>query len=163
MMTSTTRDTLFDRMHTMRRLLDQMVGAESTASPAWSSGAQRQIWLPALDVYETSQAYIIEGDVPGVRLADIDIRFEQNTLTIKGTRAATLHVPEQAELRVYTAERASGDFARSIRLPEYVDGDRIEASLADGVLRITVPKASAAMPRRITVRTAGEEAKQVSG
>jgi HSP20 family protein len=142
---------VFDRMLTMSRAFDQALGSEGT--PTW--GNRPQFWLPIVDVYETDSAFVIEADLPGVHQENVDISFEQNTLTLKGTRAPTLRTPEKGELRVYTAERVSGDFARSIRLPEYVDGDRIEASYAHGVLTITVPKAASARPRRIAIQNAG--------
>ena len=87
---------------------------------------------------------------------NVEISFEQNTLTLKGTRGPTLQRPENGELRLYTAERVSGDFARSIRLPDYVDGERIEAQYTNGVLTITVPKAESALPRKIAIKSVGE-------
>ena len=140
-----------DRMLALNRAFDQALGSEG--SPTW--GNRAQFWLPVVDVYETDSAFVVEADLPGVHQENVEISFEQNTLTLKGTRAPTLQTPSQGELRVYTAERVSGDFARTIRLPEYVDGDRIEAHYANGVLTITVPKAQSARPRKIAIKNAG--------
>ena len=159
-MMTNARDTLFDRVALARRALDHALGADQ--EPTSSGGSARnQLWLPPVDVYETDTSYVIEADLPGVHLENVDISFEQNTLTITGTRAPTLQAPEKGELRVYTAERASGNFTRSVRLPEYVEGEKIQASYADGVLHVTVPKAESAKPRKIAIRGAGE-AKQLN-
>jgi HSP20 family protein len=80
------------------------------------------------------------------------VQFEQNVLTIRGTKPASFDVSTDGELRVFAAERVHGGFERSVRLPEFVDADRIEASFANGLLTITVPKAQAAQPRKISIR-----------
>jgi HSP20 family protein len=140
---------MLDRVFTMSRVLDDV--SDATLEPV--SRARGSVWFPALDSYETDNTFVISLDVPGVHPENVDISFEQNTLTIKGTRSATIRKPEKGELRVFTTERVAGDFARAIRLPEYVDGEKIEANYSNGVLTITIPKAAAAMPRKITVRT----------
>jgi len=108
---------------------------------------------PALDVVERADAYLISAELPGVDPADVEISFENNTLTLRGTKQPYLAPQENEEIRVYTAERLSGTFERAVRLPEYVEGDRIEATFQHGVLTITVPKAQAARARRIEVKT----------
>jgi HSP20 family protein len=161
-MTNTPFTNVFDRMLTLSRAFDQAFGSEF--GPAWgaNTGATRtQLWLPVVDVFETESSFVIEADLPGVHPENVEISFEQNTLTFKGTRAPTLQTPSQGELRVYTAERVSGEFARSIRLPEYVDGDKIEASYNNGVLTITVPKAQSARPRKIAIN-GGTHSKQLN-
>ena len=111
-----------------------------------------RFFVPSVDVVERSDAYMISAEVPGVDPAAVDISFENNTLTLRGTKQPSLKREENEELRVYTAERLSGEFERAVRLPEYVEGDKIEATYAHGVLTITVPKAAAARPRRIEVK-----------
>jgi HSP20 family protein len=81
----------------------------------------------------------------------VDVSFEQNVLTVRGTKAGSFDVNAEGELRVFAAERVHGSFERSVRLPEFVDADRIEAKFAHGLLTITVPKAEAAKPRKIAV------------
>ena len=154
-------NTVLDRMLTLSRALDQAFGSDQPFSPTWTGGDRAQLWFPALDTYETENAYVVEVDLPGVHPENVELSFEQNTLTIKGTRAPTLQAPERGELRVYTAERVSGAFARAVRLPDYVEGDKIEANYAHGVLTITVPKAPSALPRKIAIKGAGQ-AKQLN-
>lgn len=112
----------------------------------------KRFFVPTLDVVERADAYIVSAELPGVDPAGVEISFENNTLTLRGTKQPSLKPQENEELRVYTAERLSGDFERGVRLPEYVEGDKIEATYAQGVLTITVPKAVAARARRIEIK-----------
>ena len=116
-----------------------------------SRGSQ-PFFAPLLDVVERADAYLITAELPGVDPAQTEISFENNTLVLRGTKAPSLVPQENEEIRVYSAERVSGSFERAIRLPEYVEGDKIEASYDRGVLMITVPKAQAARPRKIEIK-----------
>jgi HSP20 family protein len=149
---------VLDRMLTLARAVDDSFAAGDRYD-------NRGVWFPALDVYETEQAYVVELDLPGVHPENVDLSFEQGTLTIRGTRGPTVKTPEKGELRVFSAERVSGSFVRSVRLPEYVDSEKIEATYDNGVLMVTIPKAAAARARRITIRGAaqGENGKQLNG
>ena len=131
----------FNRVLSFDREFDRLMNLNDT-----------RFFVPSLDVVERSDAYMISAELPGVDPAAVDISFENNTLTLRGTKQPSLKRQENEELRVYTAERLSGEFERAVRLPEYVEGDKIEATYAHGVLTITVPKAAAARPRRIEVR-----------
>ncbi len=151
---------VFDRMLSMHRAFDQALGSEGT--PTW--GTRPQFWLPVVDVYETDSAFVIEADLPGVHQENVDISFEQGTLTIRGTRAPTVKTPEKGELRVFSAERVSGSFIRSVRLPEYVDSEKIEATYDNGVLTVHIPVAEKAKPRKIEVSGAsGEKPAELAG
>ena len=103
---------------------------------------------------------------PGVDPGTVDVSFEQNLLTIRGSKPRTrdfagadFDIAKEGELRVYAAERLVGNFERSVRLPEFVDGEKIRAEYNHGVLLLTVPKMDAAQPRKITIRT--QETKQI--
>ena len=109
-------------------------------------------FVPSLDVVERADAYLISAELPGVDASAVEISFENNTLTIRGTKAPSLAPQQNEEVRVYTAERLSGTFERAVRLPEYVEGDKIEANYTQGVLTITVPKAQAARARKIEIK-----------
>ena len=119
-------------------------------------GAKR-FFAPALDVVERPDAYLVSAELPGIDPSHVEISFENNTLTLRGTKHPWLQMPENGELRVYTAERLSGTFERAVRLPEYVEGDRIEASYENGVLTISIPKAEAARPRKIEIKGATKQ------
>lgn len=133
----------FNRVLAFDRELDRLVN--------WNG---KRFFVPSLDVVERADAYLISAELPGVDPASVEISFEANTLTLRGTKQPSVKPQENEELRVYTAERLSGSFERAVRLPEYVEGDKIEATYAHGVLTITVPKAVAARARKIEVKSA---------
>jgi HSP20 family protein len=135
-----------DRMLTLNRALD-----EALATP-WHSSSRAKVWVPAMDIVERRDAYLIALEVPGVDPASVDISFEQNVLTVKGEKKHGLDVPEDAEVRVHAGERVNGAFQRSMRLPEYIDAEHITAETVHGVLYLTVPKARAAQPRKIEIK-----------
>ena len=110
-----------------------------------------RVWVPALDVAERGDAYVIHAELPGVGPDQVDVSFEQNVLTIRGTKPASFDVANEGELRVFAAERVHGTFERAVRLPEFVNADRITANFSNGLLTITVPKAEAAQPRKIAI------------
>src|SRR6185312_9864645 len=150
MMTVRPLSPALDRMFSLDRELDRALGG------ALTNGAGR-VWHPATDVIERSNEYLIALELPGVQPDAVDVIFEQNTLTVRGTKASTVQPVEDAELRIYSAERVNGAFERSFRLPEHVDGNAIQATFENGVLLISVPKTPASQPRKIAINT-GEPA-----
>ena len=100
-------------------------------------------------------------DLPGVSAENVEVNFERNTLVVRGTRARAFQTQGNGETRVFFAERDWGTFSRSLRFPYHIEGDKIEATFADGVLTITIPKAEAAKPRKISIST-GVESKQLN-
>lgn len=147
MFTPRSLNSTLDRMITLNRAIDQ----------AFNSGnwpAQGRVWVPAIDVVERKDAYLIYTELPGVDASNVDISFEQNVLTIRGTKAPTIDPSKDGELRVFAAERITGTFERSVRLPEFVDGEKISAAFSNGLLTVTIPKAQAAQPRKIAINGA---------
>lgn len=142
MLTTRSLGTSLDRMLTLNRAFDQAFGG--------SLGSR--VWVPAIDVAERADAYLVQAELPGVSPDQVDVSFEQNVLTIRGTKPASFDVANDGELRVFAAERVHGTFERSVRLPEFVSAERITASYMNGLLTITVPKAEAAQPRKIEIK-----------
>ena len=105
--------------------------------------------LPAVELSETEKEFELTAEVPGVRKEDMKISFEEGLLTIKGVRSGR-DLPKGA--RLIHRETNGDSFARSFRLPAEVNGKEISAQLADGILRITLPKAETALPREIEIR-----------
>ena len=138
----------FDRMLSLNRALDQALGA------ALNGEAVRRVWVPALDLVEKHDSYQIFVELPGVSREQIELSFEQNVLTIRGTKQPSVDSSANGELRVYLAERVQGTFERSLRMPEFVDGDNIAAEFHNGLLVVTIPKAQAAQARRIEIAEA---------
>jgi HSP20 family protein len=140
MLTTRSLGTL-DRMLTLNRAFDQ----------AFNGVQGSRVWVPAMDVAERGDAYLVQAELPGVGPEQVDVSFEQNVLTIRGTKPASFDVANEGELRVFAAERVHGTFERAVRLPEFVNADRISASFSNGLLTVTVPKAEAAQPRKIAI------------
>jgi HSP20 family molecular chaperone IbpA len=109
----------------------------------------RPVYLPPADVYETKDSIVVLAEMPGVAADGVDISLERRVLTIRGRSAANDHSGYQ---RVYN-EYADGDYERVFTLSENIDRDRIEATLRDGVLQLVLPKAEAAKPRKIELKT----------
>lgn len=161
MRTSTPFNSVFDRVVTLSRAMDQ---ALTTDSPdGTSSTVSQQYWVPSLDVYEIEDAFVVQFDLPGVRANEVDLSFERNTLTVTGQRTSSLRAPNEGELRVFLSERPSGSFVRSMRFPQYVEGEKIEASFDDGVLTVSIPKAATAKPRKIAIMPNDSGKKRIDG
>ena len=134
-------------------VLDRMVTLSRAMDPALTSrnGRTHAAWSPAVDAFETEQAWVITADLPGVPRDKVELTFDRNTLTLTGERPS-IGAANSETSRVFFAERAWGAFERSVRFPQHVDGDRISAAFADGVLTVTVPKSEAAKSRKIEVK-----------
>src|SRR5215208_4225234 len=158
MMTFRTLSPTLDRVFALNRELDRVLGGaagNAGATGTAGNGGSTQSWTLPLDVLERADDYVVVADLPGVSPEQVEISFEHNTLTVRGARPWPFNI-DGGELRVYSAERWTGAFERSVRLPEYVEGDRIEATFANGVLTVTVPKAAAAKPRKIAIQNGAD-------
>jgi len=105
-------------------------------------------WAPAVDIFETEQELVVKADLPDIDPRDLDIRVENNILTIRGERNFEKKVSEDKYLRV---ERAYGSFSRSFSLANTVNSEAIKADYQNGVLTLTVPKREEAKPKQIKV------------
>lgn len=105
-------------------------------------------WAPAVDIYEGAHELVVKADLPDVKSEDLDIRVENNILTIRGERKFEKKVDEKNYLRV---ERAYGSFARSFSLANTVNTEAIKADYKDGVLTLNIPKREEAKPKQIKV------------
>jgi HSP20 family protein len=128
------------------RLMDEMLGPQIQR---WSLGGPVNN-VPPLAVWEDADAYFVEAELPGLALADIDLFVKDREVTISGKLKGSSREGENR--RVYRNERPSGEFKRELRLPLPLDGDRVEATLANGVLTLRLPKAEAAKGRKIEVK-----------
>ena len=112
-------------------------------------------WAPAVDIFETEQELVVKADLPDVKPEDLDIRVENNVLTIRGERKFEKKVSEDKYLRV---ERAYGSFSRSFSLASTVNTEAIKADYKDGVLTLTIPKREEAKPKQIKVQVGTAQA-----
>jgi HSP20 family protein len=105
-------------------------------------------WAPAVDIFETEHELVVKADLPEIDPKDLDIRVENNILSIRGERKFENKVSEDKYLRV---ERAYGSFSRSFSLANTVNSEAIKADYQNGVLTLTVPKREEAKPKQIKV------------
>jgi len=105
-------------------------------------------WAPAVDIYETENELVVKADLPDVAEKDIDVRVENNLLTIRGERKFEKSVSEDNYLRV---ERSYGAFSRSFSLPNTVNAEAIHAEYKNGVLTVNMPKREESKPRQVKV------------
>src|SRR5947207_8078849 len=105
-------------------------------------------WAPSVDIYESENELVLKAELPDVELKDIDVRVENQTLTIAGERKFEKKDAEKGYLRI---ERSYGSFVRSFAVPNSFDTEHINAAFSNGVLAVTLPKKEAAKPRQIKV------------
>ena len=117
--------------------------------PFFAGTRQASAFVPAFEVKETSEAFILKGDLPGVVEADLDIAVHNNVLTVSGSRQ-TEERKEGESFALY--ERQYGSFSRSFSLPDTADGERVEAKLDSGVVTLTIWKKAEAKPRKIALK-----------
>src|SRR5919109_4563753 len=124
----------------MRRMLEQTFGAFGLPS----SLVERGGWSPLVDIEESDDAYVIEAELPGVKREDVNIELVGNELAISGEIKER---KREGTLRRQT--RRTGRFEYLVSLPDHVDGEKIEASLDNGILTVRAPKSERAQRRRI--------------
>jgi HSP20 family protein len=117
-------------------------------TPAPSNGGTLRRWMPAMDLVESGDHFVLRADLPGLSEDDVKIELEDRTLTISGERKAEHETKEEG---YYRLERAFGAFSRSLQLPEGVNPDGVTASFDRGVLEVRVPKPEERKPRRIAI------------
>jgi HSP20 family protein len=140
----------------MNRLFNTAFGDVPNGGTA--AGARR--WMPAMDLLETDEAFVLRADLPGMSESDVNIELEDNVLTLSGERKSEHQ--EKGE-GFYRVERASGAFSRSLTLPKGVDPEAVSAQFDRGVLEVRIPKPEQRKPRRINIGGAGEEQRTLEG
>ncbi len=121
-------------------------------TPAPANGTLRR-WVPAMDLVETGEDFVLRADLPGLTEKDVNIEFENNVLTISGERKSE---HEENKEGFYRVERSYGSFSRSLTLPEGVDPDAVKASFDRGVLEVRIPKPEERKPRKVAITVGGE-------
>jgi HSP20 family protein len=139
----------------MNRLFNSVF---DTPLPNGSTGVRR--WIPAMDLVETEDDFVLRADLPGLSEGDVNIELEDSVLTVSGERKSE---HEERKEGYYRVERASGSFSRSLTLPEGVNADAIKASFEKGVLEIRIPKPEERKPRKVAISVGGGEPKTIEG
>src|SRR5882762_221931 len=149
--------TMQDRMNRMNRLFRESYGAEAPEEALTTTS-----FAPPVDIYEDEHNITLKLEVPGIDEKDIDVRIDNNTLTVHGERKIEKEEKEENYRRV---ERQYGSFTRSFTLPSSVDPAQVSADYNQGVLKIKLAKKAEAKPKQIKVSVNGEktlEAKAVA-
>ena len=134
-----------DPFRDVDRLARQLVEAGTTSRPA----------VMAMDAWREGESFVVEFDLPGVRPETLDIDVERNVLTVRAERPA-----RNGDSEMLAAERPTGLFSRQLVLGDNLDLDRIQADYDRGVLRLRIPVAAQAQPRKIAVSTSGRTGEQ---
>ena len=129
----------------MNRIFDEAFRVRTGGEEDWALGGN---WAPAVDIYEHEGNIVLKAELPGIDPKDVDVRVENNVLTLHGERKVDSEVKREQYHRV---ERAYGSFTRSFTLPNVVDTEKIKAEYSDGVLRVTLPQREEAKPKQIAI------------
>jgi HSP20 family protein len=121
----------------------------------WRFPLEDRSWMPAIDVFEKDDKFIVKAELPGMKEDDIDVSIVGSTLAIRGEKKTESEVKETD---YYRSERAYGSFYRSIPLPSTVDTGKIQAEFEDGVLEVSLPKLAGEKPKKVAV-TASKKSK----
>ena len=134
---------IFNMQREMNKMFDSF--SRGVDEPTLPNGN----WMPAVDVAEEDNKYVVKIELPGVNKDDVKITLESSILTIRGEKKAE---KETKEKNYHRMERSYGSFLRSFTLPTTVKNDKIDAEYRDGILSITLPKAEEAKPKHIEVK-----------
>jgi HSP20 family protein len=133
---------------------------EAPAPGGNGSPASLRRWIPAMDLVETDDDFVLRADLPGLGEGEVNIELEDNVLTVSGERKAE---HEERKEGYYRVERASGMFSRSLTLPEGVDPEAVRASFDRGVLEVRIPKPEQRKPRKVAISVGAEKHKTIEG
>ncbi len=131
----------------LERMRQQMDTLFNKTSEGWMPGLHAGVF-PSINLTEDKNAFHIRAELPGISADDLNIEAAGNNLSISGERKIAA---EKEEVRYHRREREAGKFSRAITLPDDIDPDGIRASLSNGILKLSVPKAEKAKPRQISV------------
>jgi HSP20 family protein len=137
----------------LEHAVDHFFKRPSACSNGDANGGVSVDYIPAMDVHENDNSYMLELDLPGIRPGDMKLEVHEDRLSVVGTRAAAKR-DENSESNWATkiSERTFGNYRRTLALPKNADVENISATLQDGVLLVTIPKTLNALPRQIEVK-----------
>jgi HSP20 family protein len=130
----------------MNRLFNTFFDAPA---PGNGGGGALRRWVPAMDLVETDDHFVLRADLPGLSEEDVSIELEDNVLTVSGERKAER---EEKKEGYYRVERSFGQFRRSLTLPDGVDAEGVAATFDKGVLEVRIPKPEERKPRKVAIQ-----------
>jgi len=144
-------------LNTIQHEMNRLFNAFFEGPPAPGNGGTQTTalrrWVPAMDLVEIDDAFVLRADLPGVGENDVKLELEDNVLTVSGERKAE---HEQRKEGYYRVERAFGSFSRSLTLPEGVDPETVQASFNQGVLEVRIPKPVQRKARKVAINVIGD-------
>lgn len=145
------RTTIYEPVTLIRRLQDEMNRALGSALTYSDDGSSSVVshWVPAVDVHDEPERFLITADVPGVKPDDIEVSMDNGVLTLNGERK--LEKREDLANKGRRIERVHGTFYRRFTLPDSADAEKVEARTENGVLEISIPKKAQVLPKKIKV------------
>lgn len=155
-MANITRYDPLGEMVSLRSAMDRLFEDSFVSPLTWRtiSGGNESI-APPIDVHETADELVVTASLPGMKADDVEITMTGQTLTLRGEFKADDEIKRDQYLY---RERRFGSFSRTLQLPVRVQGDQAQASFADGVLTLTIPKAEEVKPRQIRINASGNGA-----
>lgn len=147
-------------LNTLQTEMNRLFNTLFDAPVPNGGNASLRRWIPAMDLVETDDDFVLRADLPGLSEGDVNIELEDNVLTVSGDRKSE---HEERKEGYYRVERASGSFSRSLTLPEGVNPDAIKASFDKGVLEVRIPKPEERKPRKVAITVGGGEQKTIEG
>ena len=119
-----------------------------TGAGSGNGGTATRRWIPAMDLVETGEHFVLRADLPGIAEGDVSIEVENDVLTISGERRTET---EETHEGYYRLERSMGAFSRSLTLPDGIDAEAVTATFDKGVLEVRIPKPVQAQPRKVQI------------
>ena len=133
-------------IESLQQEVNRLFGSFFDVQPSRMRAAAQ--WMPAMDLVETDDHFVLTADLPGVRPEDVKITVEDDVLTVSGERKLAR---ESREGGVHRVERASGQFSRSLTLPAGVDAQQVQARFEQGVLEVRIPKPQGQKPHKVEI------------
>jgi HSP20 family protein len=133
---------------TLQNEMNRLFNTVFDAPAGGNGGGAMRRWMPAMDLVETEDQFVLRADLPGMSEDDVHIELEDDTLTVSGERKSEHETRNEG---AYRLERAFGSFTRTLRLPQGIDPDAVSANFDRGVLEVRVPKPEQRKPRRIAI------------
>ena len=144
--------TRWDPFRNVSSLQEQFNRMFDATFPGRTAESALTAWSPAVDIYETENELVLKADLPDMNEKDLDVKVENNMLTIRGERKFEEKVSEENYLRI---ERTYGSFSRSFSLPSTVNSEAISAEYKNGVLTVQLPKRAESKPKQVKVNITG--------
>ena len=150
------RSPILSELFSLRDTLDQFANQTFSGGPRSNSNGTTVAMPMPIDVFATDDHAVIVAAVPGMRPEDLDLTIHQDTVTMSGSIRSVAETEDAKHATWYISELGSGTYRRSISLPFPVDADKSEATFENGILRIELPKAATAKPKKITVNASSK-------